>query len=226
MRLLLVHGMGRTPLSLARLARFLRQQGHQVERLGYVAAFESFDRIRRRVRRRLEVMARTSEPYAVIGHSLGGLALRAALGGLEPAPVHFVMLATPNQSPRLARRLHRLWPYRLACGESGQLLACEAFFRRLPTPPVPYTIIAGSAGPRGGRSPFGQDANDWLVAIEETKVVPGDRLTILPVGHTFMMNDRRVQVAIDQALGQAAARLALGPTLGRARPYGLPAETD
>jgi predicted esterase len=54
MRLLLVHGMGRTPLSLARLARFLWREGHRVERLGYVAAFETFESIRARVRRKLE----------------------------------------------------------------------------------------------------------------------------------------------------------------------------
>jgi pimeloyl-ACP methyl ester carboxylesterase len=203
-RLLLVHGMGRTPLSLARLARFLRREGHRVERLGYVAALEPFDRIRRRVRRRLEALAATGEPYALIGHSLGGLALRASLNSLTPPPVHLVMLATPNRPPRLARRLHRLWPYRLVCGESGQLLAREDFFARLPPPPVPYTIIAGSAGPRGRRSPFGQEANDWIVAVEETKVVPDDQPTVLPVGHTFMMNNRHVHAVIRRALAQIA----------------------
>lgn len=204
MRLLLVHGMGRTPLSLGSLARVLRLEGHRVERLGYLAAMENFDRIRARVRRRLETLAQAGQPYAAVGHSLGGLALRAALDGLEPAPVHLVMLATPNQPPRLARRLHRLWPYRLACGESGQLLARPEFFHQLPPPRVPYTIIAGSAGPRGRQSPFSDDANDWLVSVEETKVVAGDRPIILPVGHTFMMNDREVQAAVSRALGQVA----------------------
>jgi hypothetical protein len=200
MRLLLVHGMGRTPLSLGRLARFLRNRGDRPERLGYVAAIEGFDRIRRRVRGRLEALARSGEPYAVIGHSLGGLALRAALNGLEPAPVHFVMLATPNQSPRLARWLRRFWPYRLACGESGQLLARQDFFAQLPLPRMPYTIIAGTGGPCGPRSPFGDDPNDWLVAVEETKISPADRPTIVPVGHTFMMNHREVHAAIGRAL--------------------------
>jgi hypothetical protein len=207
MRLLLVHGMGRTPLSLARLARFLRQEGHRVERVGYVAAIESFERIRARVRRRLERLARADEPYAVIGHSLGGLALRAALSGLTPAPGHLVMLATPNQPPRLASRLQRFWPYRVFCGDCGQLLARAEFFRQLPLPSVPYTIIAGTAGPRGRRSPFGLEANDWIVAVEETKVGPGDQPVTLPVGHTFMMNDRRVHAAIRQALAQVVAPL-------------------
>jgi hypothetical protein len=205
MRLLLVHGMGRTPFSLSLLARFLKREGHQVERVGYVAAFEPFESIRRRVRYRLIKLARRREPYAVVGHSLGGLAIRAALSGLNPAPVHFIMLATPNKPPRLARRLHRLWAYRLACGESGQLLAREEFFARLPLPTVPYTIIAGTGGPRGRRSPFSGEANDWIVAVEETKIRPDDRPTTLPVGHTFMMNDRQVHAVIRRALAQVAA---------------------
>jgi alpha/beta hydrolase family protein len=205
MQLLLVHGMGRTPLSLASLTRFLRREGHRVERLGYVAAIEGFDRIQRRVRTRLERIAKTRQPYAVIGHSLGGLALRAALEGLEPAPVHLIMLATPHRSPRLARRLHRLWPYRLIGGECGQLLARDDFFERLPPLSVPYTIIAGNAGPRGPRSPFGPDENDWIVAVEETKVLPGDHPTVLPVAHTFMMNNREVHAAVRRALARMAA---------------------
>jgi hypothetical protein len=43
------------------------------------------------------------------------------------------------------------------------------------------------------------------VAVEETKVVPADQPTILPVGHTFMMNDRQVHAAIRRALKQVAA---------------------
>ena len=114
------------------------------------------------------------------------------------------MLATPNQSPRLARLLQRFWPYRLLTGESGQLLASEKFFLQLPRPSVPYTIIAGNVGPRGRRSPFQHDVNDWLVTVEETKVVPGDRPIVLPVGHTFMMIDRQVHLAVRQALEQPA----------------------
>jgi hypothetical protein len=43
------------------------------------------------------------------------------------------------------------------------------------------------------------------VAVKETKITPVDRPTIVQVGHTFMMNDGRVHVAIARALEQAAA---------------------
>ncbi|HET7603111.1 MAG TPA: hypothetical protein VFK36_08855 [Gemmatimonadales bacterium] len=200
MHLLLVHGMGRTPLSLWRLARMLRRHGHTVEQAGYAAAVQHFETICTRVRGRIAPLAASGEPYAVIGHSLGGLVLRAALDGITPAPRHFIMLGTPNQPPRLAQRLRRYWPYRLLCGDNGQLLAQPDFLVHLPKPTVPYTIIAGSAGPRGCWSPFGDVPNDWVVAVEETRLQPDDEPVVLPVGHTFMMNDRRVHAAIMRAL--------------------------
>jgi hypothetical protein len=202
MRLLLVHGMGRTRLSLVRLAWFLRREGHATEQVGYVAAVERFACIVARTRRRLEAIAATGEPYAVIGHSLGGLILRAALDGVTPMPQHLIMLATPNQAPRLAQRLRRFWPYQFTCGESGQLLAEPEFMAQIPAPITPYTIIAGSAGPRGRRSPFGDASDDWVVAVEETKLQPGDEPVVLPVGHTFMMNDARVHGKIREVLGE------------------------
>jgi hypothetical protein len=58
MHLLLVHGMGRTPLSMRRLARDLRRAGHDVHQLGYSAALESVAQIARRVRDRLEGIGR------------------------------------------------------------------------------------------------------------------------------------------------------------------------
>lgn len=83
-------------------------------------------------------------------------------------------------------------------------MARDEFFARLPQLRAPYTIVAGAAGHRGRLSLFGDDANDWVVAVEEIKLDVTDQPLILPVGHTFMMNDRRVRLAIQRALEQVA----------------------
>jgi hypothetical protein len=196
--------MGRTAFSMGRLARDLRLPERNVEMLNYVTALESFDRIVRRVRDRLASLAARGI-YAAIGHSLGGLLVRAALAdssGCFAPPAHLIMLGTPNQPPRLARRYRRLWPYRWINGECGQLLASPEFFAGLPPLSIPYTIIAGTGGWRGGAGPFGGDPNDGLVAVSETLVSACDRPITLPVRHTFMMNDPRVRGAIRQVLDQ------------------------
>jgi len=202
MHLLVAHGMARTSLSLASLARHLRRNGHQVTLTGYVAALERFDAVCRRVRGQLERLAVEAEPYALIGHSLGGLILRVAMGAgpLTPEPRRLIMLGTPNQPPRLARLFRHLWPYRVVNGQAGQLLADPHFFSTLPPIRAPYTIIAGTNGPRGRLSPFGEDLNDGAVAVAETLVAPTDHPILVSTLHTFMMNHPEVRRAILDAL--------------------------
>jgi alpha/beta hydrolase family protein len=192
---------------MRRLARDLRLPGRHVDLLAYVTAVERFDRIVDRVRQRLLSLADGGD-YAIIGHSLGGLLVRAALAGSSgpsALPAHLIMLGTPNQPPRLAHRYRRLWPYRWINGDCGQLLARPDFFARLPPLPIPYTIIAGTGGRCGGWSPFGADPNDGVVAVSETLISPADQPMTFPVRHTFMMNDPGVRRAIRQVLARLAA---------------------
>jgi hypothetical protein len=197
MQVLLIHGMGRTALSMLRLGRELRQTGHTVRLVGYLAAVEPYAKIVRRVREEC-ARAGLTGPYAVVGHSLGGLLARVAVGESPPSfpvPVHLIMLGTPNQAPRQARRYGRLLPYRWINGECGQLLMQPEFFARLPPLTIPYTIVAGTrSGP--DRRPFGDEPNDGVVAVSETVVSAADRPVTFPARHTFMMNDPRVRALI------------------------------
>ena len=176
MRVLLIHGLARTPLSLLGLARDLRRTGHRPELVAYSGALESYRGIVGRVRRRLEA---------------------AALRGV---PRHLVMLGTPNRVPRLARRFHRWWPYRLVNGQCGQLLAEPRFFAGLPRPAVPTTVIAGTKSWPRAISLFGGVPNDGVVAVDEARLDPAAELIELRASHTFMMNNRRVRAAIRELL--------------------------
>ena len=198
MRALLVHGMGRTPASMLVLARRLRQVGMTTAQFGYVPAVERYDRIVDRLVRRVSALA-TDPDYIVIGHSLGGLLLRSALGALDPAlpqPRHLFMLATPNRSPRLARRWHRNLAYRLFTGDAGQLLADAGRVAAIPPPAVPYTIIAGTSGTRRPWSSFQDEPNDWIVGLSEVRLSEDDHLVTVSLGHTFMMNYREVAAVV------------------------------
>jgi pimeloyl-ACP methyl ester carboxylesterase len=210
MRVLLVHGLGRTPLSLLGLARDLRRAGHKPEICAYVGAIESYNNIAGRVRRRLQAAAAAGEPYAAIGHSLGGLILRTALAdwpaGL-PLPSCLVMLGTPSRPPRLARRFQHWRLYRWVNGESGQLLAQPEFFAGLPVPTIPLTVIAGTRAWLRGLSLFDGQPNDGVVAVAETHLSPYGRVIELPASHTFMMNHPQVRALVRQLLGQRGATI-------------------
>jgi hypothetical protein len=195
MHIVLVHGLGRTPLSMARLARCLKKAGHATESLGYIAALEPFEHIRTRVRARLFASA-AAGPYAAIGHSLGGLLLRAALAdfpGSAPRPRLLVTLGSPTRPPRLASRLRDVWLYRRLAGECGQLLADADFLRSLHVPSVPYTAIAGTRGWPRHVGPFRGALNDGVVALDETRAADSVEHVHVPAFHTFLMNSRVVQ---------------------------------
>ena len=61
-------------------------------------------------------------------------------------------------------------------------------------------MIAGTAGPRGRLSPFGDEPNDGVVAVAETLVREADEPVLLPVLHTWMMDDARVKRAVAAAM--------------------------
>ncbi len=201
MKILLIHGLSRTPLSLLGLEWYLQQRGRTTEQFGYIAFAETFDRIVERLRVRLQALA-SQGSYGIVAHSLGGLLTRAALGlGSIEWPKHIVMLGTPNQPPRLALHAWRLPPFRWWTGQCGLNLTDPAFFASLPGLESPYTIVAGTGGPRGFWSPFGDEPNDGIVALSETRLSHQDRIVQLPVMHTFMMNDSSVQKTVGQVLG-------------------------
>lgn len=198
-KILLVHGMGRTPLSMWRMARALRRAGTATELFGYVAAWQTVEQIVGRLRARLETMA--DADYVVIGHSLGGLLLRAAVAALPPGirrPHRIIMLATPNHSPRLAQRFEHAWWYRALNGDAGALLAHESRMAEIPPLDVPCTIIAGTRGVNGRWSPFGNETNDGLLSVAETEMAGADEWISLPLRHPFIMNDAGVRELVKQ----------------------------
>ena len=206
MRVLLVHGLGRTPVSLAGLAFDLRRSGHRPELVGYIGAVERFEGIVARVRRRLHAAAGRAEPLAAVGHSLGGVVLRAALAGWParlPVPRCLIMLGTPHTPPRLARRFRTRRLYHWVSGECGQLLAQPEFFAGLPMPAIPLTLVAGTRGWPSRLSPFGAEPNDGVVAVSETRLGSGPGVIELPASHTFMMNNRRVRALVREVLARA-----------------------
>ena len=203
MKILLIHGLGRTPLSMSGLAAALQLAGHETELFGYMAWLHSFDDIARRLRDRLQSLSIAGN-YGVVSHSLGSILVRAALAKTAfPQPACVVMLAPPNQSPRLGRWASRLLPYQLFSKQCGANLASSDFYNCLSPLTCPYTIIAGTAGIVGPMSPFGYEANDMIVGLEETKMQPSDRPLEVRAFHSFIMNNPEVQKLTVDAFAEA-----------------------
>lgn len=197
MRVLLVHGLGRTPFSLFGLAASLRSAGHSTRFFAYSPTFESLNRIIRRLTRLLDELARIDEPVGLVGHSLGGLLLRMAMPSVPSLKVHrLIVLGTPHRPPRLARLAWRWLPFRLLAQDCGRLLANPSEFPQLSELDIPMTAIVGTAGPCGRYSPFGDDPNDGIVAVNEAQIDSSGKNVVLPVWHSVMMNAASVRAEI------------------------------
>ena len=151
----------------------------------------------------LRELARRGEPVGLVGHSLGGLLLRVALADVPRLVVHhLVTLGTPQSPPRSARLAWRWLPlFRLLAGDSGRFLTAPEAFAALPELRVPFTAIAGTAGPRGRFSPFGDELNDGLVTVSEA-CVGAAKPELFPVFHTRMMDADAVRARISAIMSE------------------------
>jgi len=204
MDIVLIHGMGRTPASMLLLKRRLARQGHRTHLFGYAAWAESLDGVSARLVQKIwqRVGAR---PYAVVGHSLGSVILRRALPELAPNPPRLAfLLAPPMRACRAARFFSCYRLYGALTGEMGGLLADEAFMQSLPLPPD-TVIYAGTAGPRASWLPFGNAANDGILALDEVASDGGERVEVA-ASHTFIMNSRAVLDDIVRRLATLPSR--------------------
>jgi len=206
MQVLLVHGMGRSPLSMASLALGLRADGMRPRFFGYLAAVESVDRMVGRLVQRL--LAISGEPYLVVGHSLGGVLLRLAIDRLPTGtrlPERLILVGSPRGAVRLAQQFASWVPYRLLYGDAGQLLADPARMAAIGAPRVPCTVVVGTRGFPAGASLFGPEPNDGIVAVAEV-VSSGESETVqLERGHTFLMNAREVRDVIRKHVALTAS---------------------
>lgn len=185
----LVHGMGRTPLAMLPLARSLRRQGFDVLNFGYSSYGPSIEQIGRRLQERLtqRLMERPVAAVHFVGHSLGNIIIRWLLEHARPEPLgRVVMLAPPNRGARVADRLAPYLKWLLKAIAELTTDADGMAVRMAPPRGVAQAIIAGS--------------RDGKVRVEETRLPGATAHRIVAAGHTFIMMKREVQALVARFL--------------------------
>lgn len=198
----LVHGMGRTPVSMLLLAKRLRAAGITTHLFAYSATFERWLPCVERLRKFITARA-GDHRFIIIGHSLGCVLIRAVLPDLPRAPAFGVFLAPPTMASSYAIKLARWRLFRLLTGEMGQLLARQDFMDSLPIPTIPLRVYAGIKGPRGSWTPFGDEPNDGILSVKEVQL-GSTPVQLLPTIHTVIMNSRQVASDIVAAVKSSA----------------------
>lgn len=202
MHVVLIHGMGRTPVSMLRLRRRLKRAGHTPILFGYSPTFETLDGACARLARLIEGRC-GSTPYALVGHSLGTVLIRVIVGRTPTRPpVACFFLAPPLVACKAARFFSRFWLYQRLTGEMGQLLADDGFMRRLPLPPGFIRIYAGTRGPRASWLPFGLEENDGILSVAEATGEYAAMAVKVPALHTFITHAKPVYADIVASLAE------------------------
>lgn len=180
----MLHGLGRTRRSLARMDRALTDAGFTTVRLDYPSTRRPIEGHAAGVAKLLDEMP-TPRKLSFVSHSLGGLVIRQLCTYDAPwrqSMSRVVMLAPPNHGASLASMLDRGGFIRGILGPSYVQIA-EGFAETLPVPDVPFAIYAGDAPGVPG---------DGLLTVDETRLDGATEHHIVPVIHTFIMNHPEV----------------------------------
>lgn len=187
----LVPGLWMPKWGLGYLARGLRRCGFEVYRFAYPSVRSGLGENAARLKRFIEHLDRPA--VHLVGHSLGGVVIRALLAAYPALPVRRVVtLATPHHGSEVAHRLARWGLGRRLLGKSVQDLLQGAPQRWAP-PPRPIGVIRGKLGVGLGRLiyPGLPRPNDGVLSEPETRLdAAADEIT-LRVAHSGMLLSRQ-----------------------------------
>ena len=175
----LIHGMGRTSLSMVPMALALERSGYRVLHLGYSSQGPGVAEIGAALAHAIDAeLAREPAPRVhVVGHSLGTVAARWMLAhDPPPVPGRVVMLAPPNRGSHTADRLADVVGWLLPPIRELRTTGGTAVSLGVPDG-VEVAVIAGD--------------RDGKVAVEET-CLAGAAHVVVPSGHTWIMMRPRV----------------------------------
>jgi pimeloyl-ACP methyl ester carboxylesterase len=186
----LVHGLGRTESSMLVMSEILPAAGYHVVLLDYPSRTAPVEDL---VGHMDAAVAQCGDRRLnFITHSLGGILLRGWMVRNDPPNMgRAVMLGPPNGGSELVDAMGDLGLYRYLTGPAGLQLGTDPEGVAAKLPPVEFDlgVIAGdrSTNPVFSRMLPGPD--DGKVSVESTKVEGMADHLVMPVTHTFLMNN-------------------------------------
>jgi triacylglycerol lipase len=194
--IVILHGMGRTRLSMKWLADRFHQQGYEVLNLAYPSTRRSIAELSGQLHRELQ-NARVAQAGRIhfVTHSAGGIVVRAYLKEHQIVNLgRVVMLSPPNQGSEVADRLRNNFVYQWATGPAGQELGTgEASVpNALGAVNFPLGVITGNKSFNPLFSAWISGPDDGKVSVERARVEFMSDFLIVPHTHSFIMRSPKV----------------------------------
>jgi triacylglycerol lipase len=202
---ILLHGLGRTPISMKRLEWYLKKENYRVINVPYPSTRVSIEDAAEHWLDPI-LKTQTTDPSVKIhfvAHSLGGIVLRQYLSNHKIDNLgRVVMLAPPNQGSELAQRLKNNCLYRMATGPAGQQLGMDDASLPKKLGPVHFDlgVIAGDRSLNPIFSSWIPGPDDGKVSIHSTEIDGMEDFLLVHKTHTWMMWSSQVTAAVSDFL--------------------------
>jgi predicted alpha/beta hydrolase family esterase len=196
---ILLHGLGRTRCSMFKLEEALKSHHYIVINQNYPSTKKSMEEVAEVYIPFMVTQCLKHHPKHIhfVTHSIGGIILERYLEKNRlPQLDHIVMMSPPNHGSPWVDLFQNKWFLEFLLGPSIDQLATSKRDISLIQGPYKIGVIAGSYNLNPlGRIVF-NEPNDGKVAVSSTKMRQMDDFIALPVTHTFMMRNNRVEKQI------------------------------
>ncbi|MCK5727276.1 MAG: alpha/beta hydrolase [Thiotrichaceae bacterium] len=193
--IILLHGLARSSGSMKKLARSLDATGYFAMNMKYPSTKHSIKELAEKVIP--EAIAKCPEVSKInfVTHSMGGILVRQYLEANTIKNMgRVVMLAPPNKGSEVVNTLSNMLGFKLINGPAGMELSTKESStpNTLGLANFELGVIAGNRSINLILSLILPSPNDGKVSVENTKLKGMLDHIVLPVTHTFMMNNREV----------------------------------
>jgi len=188
----LIHGLGRTDLSMARLVTALSDRGYRVVNVDYPSTERSIeDLASQELGPAVEdCCSNTENEVHFVTHSMGGIVLRYYLAEQQLENLgRVVMLSPPNQGSEVADWATENPILQKVLGPSAEQLGTgpESLPNQLGPVDFELGIIAGNKTLNPIFSRMIPGADDGKVSVERAKVEGMTDFLVVPHSHTYIM---------------------------------------
>ncbi len=193
-RVVLLHGLGRGKSIMVPMGERLEKAGFDVSIADYSSIGRTPDEILKDVAQQISVFCKdTNQTVHFVGHSLGGLLIRAYLDSITLKTLgRVVLIGSPSKGTPFVDRFRDAWWLKLIGTAAISLGTDDKSFPKTLRPPYyPVGIIAGISTTINNDD-FIPGEDDGIVPVESTKIEGMKDFILLEVSHSALPKNEMV----------------------------------